>query len=99
MWIYGTALGDGSRALDEVRFAFPAAIVLGSEGEGLRHLTKKLCDELVEIPLPGRMQSLNVNQAASVLLYETRRQFQAAAGKRTLREQNGKHSKGRKEQV
>ncbi len=74
IWVYGTALEESSVPLQNVKFAFPAALILGSEGEGMRQLTKKLCDQLVEIPLPGRMQSLNVNQAGAVLLYELRRQ-------------------------
>jgi 23S rRNA (guanosine2251-2'-O)-methyltransferase len=75
VWVVGAAIGPGAAPIDRTELAFPLALVLGSEGEGLRRLTKKMCDELVEIVLPGRMQSLNVNQAASVLLYEASRQW------------------------
>ena len=49
-------------------------MVLGSEGSGLRALTAKSCDQLVNIPMQGAVQSLNVSVAAGVLLFEARRQ-------------------------
>ena len=60
---------------------YPLALVLGAEGVGLRHLTKTLCDVLVEIPMQGTVQSLNVAQAASVVLFElVRRRMQTPSG-------------------
>jgi len=50
------------------------AWVLGSEGKGLRHLTKTLCDELYAIPMVGHVESLNVSVATGIILYETLRQ-------------------------
>jgi 23S rRNA (guanosine2251-2'-O)-methyltransferase len=52
----------------------PLALVLGSEGRGLRSLVSRTCDLLVRIPLPGRVGSLNVAAAGAALLYEVRRQ-------------------------
>jgi 23S rRNA (guanosine2251-2'-O)-methyltransferase len=58
----------------------PAAIFLGSEGQGLHRLVREHCDTLVRIPLSGRLESLNVSVAAGVLLYEARRQRALHAG-------------------
>jgi 23S rRNA (guanosine2251-2'-O)-methyltransferase len=57
----------------------PLALVLGSEGRGLRPLVARTCDVLVSIPLAGRVGSLNVAAAGAALLYEVRRQRQAPA--------------------
>ncbi len=58
------------------RFSFPdrCAIVMGSEGEGLRKNIINLCDYLITIPLTGRIDSLNVSVSAGVVLYEILRQ-------------------------
>ena len=52
------------------------AWVLGAEGEGLRQLTRKRCDELAKIPMFGAVDSLNVSVATGVCLFETVRQRQ-----------------------
>lgn len=78
-WIYGTALGEKSASLYETEFTAPTAIVLGAEGKGLRALTQKLCDSLVSIPMSGVIESLNVSQAASVVLYELLRRRTASS--------------------
>lgn len=46
------------------------AIVLGNEGEGIRHLVKQNCDVLVQIPMIGKINSLNVSVAAAIMLYQ-----------------------------
>jgi 23S rRNA (guanosine2251-2'-O)-methyltransferase len=52
----------------------PTALVLGAEGEGMRQLTRKTCDQLVNIPMRGAVESLNVSVASGVCLYEALRQ-------------------------
>ncbi len=80
-WIYGAALDDASVSVFSVEFSRPFVLVVGSEGAGLRPLTKKLCHQLLKIPMPGRINSLNVSQATSVLLYEALRQSETAVAK------------------
>lgn len=52
----------------------PAAIVIGSEGEGMSRLVQKNCDVTVSIPMKGKISSLNASSAAAILLYEAVRQ-------------------------
>jgi 23S rRNA (guanosine2251-2'-O)-methyltransferase len=52
------------------------ALVLGAELEGLSHHISKLCDWKVEIPLKGKVQSLNVSAAGAILMYELARRNQ-----------------------
>ena len=54
--------------------AAAAAIVIGSEGDGMTRLVRESCDFLVSIPMKGRISSLNASAAAAVLLYEALRQ-------------------------
>jgi 23S rRNA (guanosine2251-2'-O)-methyltransferase len=65
---------DAEKGLFEASFSTGAAIVMGSEGEGMRRLTRETCDVLVNIPMFGSVESLNVSVAAGVCLYEARRQ-------------------------
>ncbi len=69
----GTA-GDATKTIYDVNLTGPVALVLGAEGEGLRQLTRKTCDELVSIPMRGAVESLNVSVASGVCLYEALRQ-------------------------
>jgi 23S rRNA (guanosine2251-2'-O)-methyltransferase len=73
LWIVGAA-GDAERPMWQADLSGGRALVFGAEGKGLRPLVRRACDELVSIPLAGRVESLNVSVAAAVLLYEAKRQ-------------------------
>ncbi len=73
VWIFGTA-AEGSIPMYDADLTGPAAIVIGSEGEGMSRLVQKNCDVTVHIPMKGRITSLNASAAASILLYEAVRQ-------------------------
>jgi 23S rRNA (guanosine2251-2'-O)-methyltransferase len=72
IWSYG-ADAAGAMAYDSVDYAGGVAIVLGGEGRGLRPRVAATCDALVSIPLLGRIESLSVSAAASILLYAVAR--------------------------
>ncbi len=74
IWTVGLTLNDRSRSLYQAQLKGPVALVLGSEGEGLRSLTEKLCDECVYIPMQGQIESLNVSVAAGIAMFEKVRQ-------------------------
>jgi len=73
VWLVGTD-DSADRTLYDVDLTGPIALVMGSEGEGLRRLTRECCDELVYIPMAGAVDSLNVSVAAGVALFEAVRQ-------------------------
>jgi 23S rRNA (guanosine2251-2'-O)-methyltransferase len=65
---------EGPQSLYQQNLSGSVAIVVGSEDQGLRQLTRKHCDYLVHIPMVGRTPSLNVSVATAVVLYECLRQ-------------------------
>ncbi len=73
VWIFGTA-AEGSVPMYQADLTVPAAIVIGSEGDGMSALVRKNCDVTVHIPMKGNITSLNASAAATVLLYEAVRQ-------------------------
>ena len=73
VWVFGTA-ADADTALYSADLKGPAAIVIGSEGEGMSRLVAESCDFKVSIPMKGRISSLNASAAAAILLYEAVRQ-------------------------
>ena len=77
VWTVGAVLRDAPdpAALD---LRGPIALVLGSEGHGLRPLVERGCDHVVRVPMVGRIASLNVSVAAGILLYEAGRQRRGA---------------------
>lgn len=73
VWIAG-ADQDGETALHDFKFDGSLAVVIGSEGKGLRRLVREKCDFLVKIPMTGNINSLNASVAAALLFYEARKQ-------------------------
>ncbi len=72
LWIVGADM-EG-RSMDEQSLKGAMAIVIGSEGEGMRRLVSESCDFLVSIPIGGHVGSLNASVAAAVLMFEKKRQ-------------------------
>ena len=79
IWIFGTA-ADGDRSLYDADLKGPAAIVIGSEGNGMGRLVTETCDFKVAIPMRGKLNSLNASAAAAILLYEAVRQRSQTGG-------------------
>ena len=80
IWIVGADEG-GSVSLFDAKFNGALGWVLGAEGEGLRRLTRENCDLIVNIPMFGAVESLNVSVASGVCLFEARRQLEIHSSK------------------
>ena len=80
VWTVGLA-ADAREDYDAVDFTLPTAFVVGSEGEGLRRLTRDRCERLVRIPMSGPLASLNVSVATGIALFEAARQRRASWSK------------------
>lgn len=77
VWVYGAApadpQGSDQQTPEQIDWDRDAAIVIGSEGSGLRRLVRERCDGLVSLPMSGRIGSLNASVAAGILLYSVQR--------------------------
>jgi 23S rRNA (guanosine2251-2'-O)-methyltransferase len=73
VWITGLD-GDTETSIYDVDLKGPVALVMGSEGEGMRRLTRETCDFVAKIPMLGSMESLNVSVATGIVLFEALRQ-------------------------
>jgi len=73
IWIFGSS-GDSEQSVFAADLTLPLALIMGTEGTGMRHNTAKQCDFLVKIPMQGTVESLNVSVAAGIMMYEVRRQ-------------------------
>jgi 23S rRNA (guanosine2251-2'-O)-methyltransferase len=73
VWITGLD-GDTDKSIYDMDLKGPIALVMGSEGDGMRRLTRDTCDFVAKIPMPGGMESLNVSVATGVVLFEALRQ-------------------------
>lgn len=72
-WIVGSSL-ENSKNYTEVDYKIPVALIMGNEEKGIRRLTAENCDILINIPMKGKIQSLNVSVATGVILFEILRQ-------------------------
>lgn len=79
-WIIGTAPSSGKYYTEE-NYNVPVVIIIGSEGKGLSPSVVKHCDSLVEIPVFGKVESLNASVSAGIILYEILRQRGSFASK------------------
>jgi len=75
-WIAGADL-QNSKSIFETDFKIPLALIIGSEGTGIRNNLKNQCDMLIRIPMSGNIGSLNASVSAGVFLYEIYRQKNA----------------------
>ena len=73
IWVVGGA-GGAAQSLYATDLTVPLAVIVGNEGEGIRHGLREQCDFLVQIPMTEGMESLNVSVACGVMLFEARRQ-------------------------
>jgi 23S rRNA (guanosine2251-2'-O)-methyltransferase len=73
IWVMGAA-GEAEQAHYEADMSGPLALVMGSEGKGMRRLTRESCDLLIRIPMLGSVSSLNVSVASGICLFEAVRQ-------------------------
>lgn len=80
VWLVGTS-DQSEQSLYEVDLKGPLAIVMGGEGPGLRRLSEEKCDFLVQIPMKGKVECLNVSVATGVCLFEALRQRESATAK------------------
>ncbi|RYL89919.1 23S rRNA (guanosine(2251)-2'-O)-methyltransferase RlmB [Sporolactobacillus sp. THM7-4] len=73
IWFAGTA-ADGSEDYRKSDYSMPLCLVIGNEGHGMSQLVRKKCDFLINIPMKGKVTSLNASVAAGLLMYEVLRQ-------------------------
>lgn len=69
VWVVGLESGPAARPIHSFHLDGPLALVVGSEGEGMRELTRKSCDVLLSLPMKGKIASLNAAVAGSIALY------------------------------
>lgn len=92
VWVMGTS-GDTQQSIydacESIKTSQSLALVMGSEGKGMRRLTREACDELVSIPMQGSVESLNISVATAVCLYEIRRSQKSHSESGTVASSNG----------
>jgi len=79
-WIFGAVAESEVGSIYSADFSGPIALVIGSEGKGIRPLVRRQCDHLVTIPMPGSFNSLNASVAAAVIMFEIARRSTELSG-------------------
>ena len=72
-WVIGLD-GNGEGSIFSEEYTSKTAVVLGSEGSGIRKLVKENCDHLIKIPISNKIESLNISVAAGIIMYELKKQ-------------------------
>jgi 23S rRNA (guanosine2251-2'-O)-methyltransferase len=67
--VIGLESGPQAQLLDKKALRGPLALVIGAEGQGMRPLIRKSCDQLLQLPMRGKIESLNAAVAGSIALY------------------------------
>lgn len=73
-WIVGAEHEETSQNYWDMKYDMPTVLVIGSEGEGISRIVKEKCDFLVDIPMNGKINSLNASVSTAIIIYEIRRQ-------------------------
>jgi len=84
VWFYGMEAGENAQPLWNIDFSGGVGLVVGSEGKGMTRLVKETCDFIFEIPMTGKVSSLNASASAAMAMYEVIRQ--RASGSSTVRD-------------
>ncbi|MDI6765573.1 MAG: 23S rRNA (guanosine(2251)-2'-O)-methyltransferase RlmB [Bacteroidota bacterium] len=82
IWVVGTD-SNANKLYSEIDYTGPIAVVIGSEGKGIRTLVKEKCDFMVKIPIRGKVPSLNASVAGALLMYEVVRKREIQNGQDT----------------
>ncbi len=71
VWVVGLDLANDASKLGQIDLNMPIAVVIGHEGKGLRRLIRENCDLLLQLPMRGKVDSLNAASAGAIMLYAT----------------------------
>ena len=67
-WVYGA--DAGSKDYKDIKYDSKTLLIIGSEGNGIKHNIKENSDEIISLPMKGKINSLNASVAAGILIYE-----------------------------
>ena len=73
LWVIGLEGSSEAKPIEQIKLNGPIGLVVGNEGEGMRELVRKSCDQIASLSMPGQFESLNAAVAGSIALYLTSR--------------------------